>query len=394
VEPTDSAELGDFSLVKGGPVYRLMVSARLITGGSYARMAIAFCAVAWLPLLLLSIWQGTATGTHVRIPFLHDAAAQARLLIALPVLVLGDTFADAKFRTAIKQFVRSDLIVPEQLPRFLSALRGTSKLLNSSPAEAVILVIVVIQAFVALSRHGWIDTTSSDWYSVRGSQERLFTAAGWWFHVSLAILNFFLGRWLWRLLVWTRCLWQINKLDLRLVPNHPDLSGGLGFVSKAQTVFGIVIFAFSAAAAGTIANRMIFEGETLRSQEGIIYVLLLLLVAVFACPLLLFTPRLYQVKKRGQIEFGALSMDYVQSFDAKWLRSNASPEETLLGSVDIQSLADLSTSFNVMQRMRIFLIDRKVLLNLFACAAGPFLPLLLIVFPLAELVKHAWKLVF
>jgi hypothetical protein len=154
------------------------------------------------------------------------------------------------------------------------------------------------------------------------------------------------------------------------------------------------MFAYSVAGAGTCANWIIFEGKTLRSQESIILVFLLLLVSVFVCPLLLFTPRLYQVKKQGQIEYGALSMDYVQSFDAKWLRSRASPGEKLLGSGDIQSLADLSNSYDVVRRMRNFVLDRKALLNLFASAAAPFSPLLLIVIPLDELVKQAWKLLF
>jgi hypothetical protein len=43
----------------------------------------------------------------------------------------------------------------------------------------------------------------------------------------------------------------------------------------------------------------------------------------------------------------------VRKFDAMWVRGGAPADEPLVGSADIQSLADLGNSFEVVRTMRI-----------------------------------------
>jgi hypothetical protein len=83
-------------------------------------------------------------------------------------------------------------------------------------------------------------------------------------------------------------------------------------------------------------------------------------------------------------------MEYVRSFDSKWLQRGVSPAESLLGSPDIQSLADMVNSFSAVRQMMIVLLDRKNLLTFLVAAAIPFLPLLLLVLPAEELIKGVW----
>ena len=49
--------------------------------------------------------------------------------------------------------------------------------------------------------------------------------------MSLPIFQFLLCRWYFRLFIWARFLWQVSRIDLSLVPTHPDRVGGLGFLS-------------------------------------------------------------------------------------------------------------------------------------------------------------------
>jgi hypothetical protein len=98
VENSTHLELDNFSLVKGGPLYESMVRMRLVIGESYIRMAIVFVVLTWLPLLILSVWQGSAIGTNVQIPFLRDYAVHARFLISLPILILAEGLLDSKLR--------------------------------------------------------------------------------------------------------------------------------------------------------------------------------------------------------------------------------------------------------------------------------------------------------
>jgi hypothetical protein len=82
-----------------------------------------------------------------------------------------------------------------------------------------------------------------------------------------------------------------------------------------------------------------------------------------------------------------LATRYVSEFDTKWLRGGASTEEALLGSADVQSLADLSNSYNVVQSVRTAPITKEVVIRLAVATLAPIVPLLLTMMPLEELLK-------
>jgi hypothetical protein len=84
----------------------------------------------------------------------------------------------------------------------------------------------------------------------------------------------------------------------------------------------------------------------------------------------------------------------VRGFDGKWLRNGTQDIEALMGSADIQSLADMGNSFSVVRSMRIAPITRDAILQLAAAALVPLIPLLLTVMPLEELTSKLLGLVF
>jgi hypothetical protein len=111
-----------------------------------------------------------------------------------------------------------------------------------------------------------------------------------------------------------------------------------------------------------------------------------LIVLLIVAPLLIFAPRLIRLRQEGLLEYGTLAAGYVRAFDDKWIRHRMQQREPLLGSADVQSLADLANSFNVISSMRIVPISLAQVLVLVAAAALPSLPLALFVVPLDELV--------
>jgi hypothetical protein len=101
-----------------------------------------------------------------------------------------------------------------------------------------------------------------------------------------------------------------------------------------------------------------------------------------------FAPALARAKRRGLREYGVLSSRYVEDFDRKWIRGGADPGEALLGSADIQSLADLGNSFEIVRRMQPLPFGKETIVRLAVTTALPALPLVLTVIPLEELVKR------
>lgn len=67
-------------------------------------------------------------------------------------------------------------------------------------------------------------------------------------------------------------------------------------------------------------------------------------------------------------------------FDRKWVRGGAPEGESLVGSADIQSLADLANSFEVIQTMRLVPFGKEAVIQLVLAVALPIVPLLLTMF--------------
>jgi hypothetical protein len=72
----------------------------------------------------------------------------------------------------------------------------------------------------------------------------------------------------------------------------------------------------------------------------------------------------------------------------------APADESLVGSGDIQSLADLSNSFEVVRTMRIAPVTMEALLRLVAATLMPLVPLALTMMSLEELLKRLIGIVF
>jgi hypothetical protein len=66
----------------------------------------------------------------------------------------------------------------------------------------------------------------------------------------------------------------------------------------------------------------------------------------------------------------------------------------LVGNADIQSLADLGNSFEVVRTMRLVPITKEAIVQLAAATLAPVVPLALTVMPLEELLKKLFGILF
>jgi hypothetical protein len=68
---------------------------------------------------------GRAWGSAVRVPFLMDIEVHARLLLALPLLVVAELVVHQRMRPLLSQFLERDLIAEESRARFDAAVAST-----------------------------------------------------------------------------------------------------------------------------------------------------------------------------------------------------------------------------------------------------------------------------
>jgi hypothetical protein len=196
-----------------------------------------------------------------------------------------------------------------------------------------------------------------------------------------------------RLFIWFRFLWQVNQIELNLIPTHPDRCGGLSFLGKSSYAFAPILFAQGALLAGLVADRVLYRGETLQSFRFQIGGFIVFFVVAVLAPLLMFVPRMARARRKGLADYGLLAQRYVESFDEKWVREPL-PSAELLGTGDIQSLADLGNGYQVIREMRIVPFGLQDISRLAIATAAPLSPLLLTIFSFEELLIRIFKVVF
>jgi hypothetical protein len=189
-------------------------------------------------------------------------------------------------------------------------------------------------------------------------------------------------------------LWQASRINLKLIPTHPDRCGGLAFLGKNAYVFGPILFAQGAMLAGVVASRVLYRGESLLSFKLQIGAFIGFFVLAILGPLLMYSPRLANVKRKGLVEYGLLAQRYVEGFEQKWIFQERTAGEELLGSADVQSLADLGNSYSMVREMRTVPFGLDDITRLAAATAAPLLPLLLTIFSPEELIMRLIKVVF
>jgi hypothetical protein len=389
-------ESTDFSLVLGGPLFQLFRKAHL-TGDALElvrRRVLVISLFTWLPLLILSALEGQVLGGSAPVPFLRDLEVHIKFLVIIPLLIISELVVHQRMRFVVKQFLERNLIAENALPRFDAAIASAFRLRNSVLAEVLLIAFVYVVGVLIIWRH-YTTLATATWYAAPSGEGLKLSFGGMWYgYVSLPLFQFLMIRWYFRIFIWARFLRQVSRLGLSLVPTHPDRVGGLGFLSNTAYAFTPLAVAHGGLIAGYIANRIFYLGASLPQFKIEIAALVIFVLCVVFGPFLVFTPRLAEAKRTGNREYGTLAERYVREFDAKWLRGGAPAEESLVGSGDIQSLADMANSFEVVRTMRITPVTKDALLRLVAGALAPVVPLALTMMPLEELLKKLMGVVF
>jgi len=382
----------EFVLIKGGLLNRIFAMTGLADPGfpKIITRALALVVITWLPMLIMSVIENTAWNPALKIPFLFDIATNVRFVVCLPLLIIVEKAINDRMSETARYFGQAGLLPEEKFSEYQAAIKKTDNLCRSFIPEIVIIIIVILSVLLSKNLQLNIDVSITSWQQEGTSR----TMACWWYNaIAHPIYRFFMIRWLWWLIVWVIFLWRMSRLDLKLTPTHPDNSGGLGFVGVNQSRWGGLCFIISLQASSLIGRKVFFEGYSLQEYQWLMVGFVGLLLTLFFVPLFLFTPQLVKTKRNGLFEYGALAEKYTFDFDTKWVKKKGGGAEPLLGTSDIQSLADLANSYSIVEKMSAVAFDRQDLIYLAVSSAIPYLPLLFFVYGIDALLKNVIKLI-
>lgn len=373
------AAASGFSLVDGGPLCALMrrLGWTLPDGRiDYLRACMVLVALAWGPLLVATLSARLMTGHGLQ----TDWGVHTRLLVAIPLLLRADVGLHARTRLVIDQFV-GDRWAAEQADRFGQIVARATKQRDAAAPEALLLGLAIAASQVVVWNLGGMPFVAH-----RLTLGRELVAARWWYAlVALPMFQFLVYRALWRWAIWVQLLWRLSRLRLRPTATHPDLAGGLAFLSWPSMGFAYVLSALSATQAGVWADQVLHAGLKVRDLKSEAAVFIAAAVVVALGPLLVVAPKLWRCKIAGQREYGSLATDYTRLFEARWIARR--DRDDVLGSADIQSLADLGNGYGVVDRMRLVPFSPRTVMLVAAAALVPLIPVALLGIPLPELLK-------
>jgi hypothetical protein len=381
------ADLAGATLGTNGPLLHVARRVGLIPRqGQLLRVGLAISLLTWLPLLILTSLDGSLFTGRV-VPFHWSLGTHTRFLLAIPLFFLSEALFTGRAVEVLQSLVRVGIVTPRDLPRFARDWRETRRLWDSWTVEIALVVIAFASIHLGLRTDllGGIST----WGEATDGTPSL--AGRWYSIVSLPVFQFLLWRWLWRLLVWGRLLWKISRLDLKLTPTHPDAAGGLGILGIVHVDLSLLILGCSALTAASIAVQVKFAGANISDLVVTIGLVVVGETLLAIAPLLVFAPRLLDVRQRGLLEYGDLAARYTQAFHDRWINGIAPADGPLLGSADVQSLADLGNSMGLIEGMWIIPIAMRQIVTLFFFAAVPMLPLALFQIPFKDMMMSILK---
>ncbi|MGH7485259.1 MAG: hypothetical protein ACREMY_06580, partial [bacterium] len=184
----------------------------------------------------------------------------------------------------------------------------------------------------------------------------------------------------------------MSRLDLRLVPAHPDRTAGLRFVSYSVQAFSLVALALGTIVAGATANGILYRGAPLDSLKWGVLTLVAVVLVVFAGPLLTFSSHLLRAWRRGTLQYSALAGKLGRQFESKWFRNGALVDVSTLELPDFSATTDLYQVASNVYEVRLMPISITSLGILVAMTILPFLAIALMFVPVDTIVKDIAKL--
>ncbi|TIO04491.1 hypothetical protein [Mesorhizobium sp.] len=382
------------ALFENGPPVGVQRRLGIVKGSqlNVGRRAMIVGAVGWAPLLVLAGIQNVTMHTDGITSLLWDAGVHARYLIAAPLLVLAEAQCALRLNAIVRHFADAGLVTDKDRGPYDAAVASTRAQLNSRAAEIIVVVLAYLLTSAAVFSLPFDQIPI--WHKTGGSAPA-FSPAGWW-HVlvSLPLLLTLLLGWAWRFALWAHLLWRIARLDLRLMASHPDGAAGLSVLGYSLRAFSLIAMAIATIIAGRSANIVLVDGALPRDHTIFSAGLLVAVVALFAAPLFFFTPILMKALQRGSFEYGALANRVGAVFEEKWLGRNGPVDNSAIEKPDFSATTDLYAIVANVYALRLVPIDLKSIVMLGIALLLPFVPIVFLALPMAEILAGLKKLLF
>ena len=351
--------------------------------GSHTRFrTVKRCLVAWfvcyVPMAVLAWRQGLVSAEISPTNFAADFAAYVQFFLGMPLFLAAEAVIDGSTREAADQFFRSRILGWEDAAR-IERVHATLARARRSPWPDVVCIVLAYAISLAILIPQFGAEPLPTWHVQGVGDDRTLTAPGWWaFFIALPILNYIWLRMSWKTMLWIHYLYHVSRAHLDLHPTHPDLTGGIGFVSEAQGRFALFILAYGLSnVAAPVGYEIAIQNYdfTIMPVWGPVVGFMIGAPLLFTLPLFMFTKQPFRTRRRALAAYRARVTEHSRVVERRWLfgdRKQPTGEEMR----DLAEQSTLGTMFERIEHMRVVPFDLRSFGQLLGSTLGSMATLL------------------
>lgn len=384
---TPSADPIDFIIVRNDLPIRWQRKLGLAPddGLGVTRRAFFFAMFCWLPIVIWAALESRLLDQAVGEPLLAHYGVHVRCLVAIPLLILAESMALRVIRTIVSQFLENGLVIESQRDRFIKIIKETTQLRDKAFPWVIIFALTLL----------WLLGVPKNIHEHELSWATLDTGmgfGGWWFlYVVRPIFTVLLLGWLWRIGLIFRLFYLISKLDLALVPAHPDAMGGLGFLQKLPKAFFLVTLAMSAVLASRWIHDSLFHQIALDTLKLPLLSFAVLWGLTLLAPLFVFSGKMISTRKKAMREYSALLSEHGRLVHQKWILGQKIGERDILDSPELGPSADIETIYAAVKKMGLTPIGKSCIMPIVVPIALPMIIVVATQIPLLKILTTLFK---
>ena len=360
-------------------------------GLGVVRRAVFFALLTWLPIMIWAVLNDRLVHADTGEPLFKHFGIHVRCLVAIPLFILAEAMAGGVLQKIIGQFRTNDIVAATQQTAFADILAGMARLRDASLPWIFVIGLALVWI---LGNPVHPDAHELSW-AAAGSD---FGFGGWWFlYVAKPVFVILLLGWLWRIALVIFLFQRIAKMELSLVPSHPDRCGGLGFLKKLPMALFLVTFAISSIIASRWMHDVLYHGQTLASLKAPFAVFVVVWSTLMLSPLFLFAPRIAAMKSAALLSYGRLIGTHGRLVHQRWILGQSVNSESAAGDVldapELGPVVDISAIYDAVQKVTPLPIGKSSIMMVLVPIIIPMLLVISQQIPIRDLLLKLLKTV-
>ena len=353
------------------------------------RRALALALLTWLPIAAWALATGRLGGSggadDAGESLLRHYGVHVRCLLVIPLLVLAEPMLHRAAR-AIGARLAASAATPEARAAFDGAGHAVMRLRDATLPWVLLLGAAIAWSLADDPRlHG----DAMAWAVDAGGS---LGFGGWWFaYVVRPVFLALLLAWLWRIVLLSLWMRRVGRIDLSLVPTHPDRAGGVAIIEKLPGAFALVTIALSATLASRWAHEILHHGASLAAYRHAVIVFAVIWALLLLLPLLAFAPALARARKKAVWAYSALVGRQGELVHRRWIEGREVTAEPILEAPEIGPVADAAAMYEAVVKMRRLPIGKVSLIGILLPMALPLLAVAALQVPLKDLLLKLAK---